>query len=321
MKKFISVILVLACALSVISLSACSKNGNEKEQSASFRYTFTDDLGNKIELKNKPENVAVLFSSYAEVWTLAGGKISITVGEAQERGFADDTVKLVDKSAGKAIDTESLVAYEPDFVICSADIPAQKKAAKLLNEQGIPCAAFKTESFDDYLNMLKICTDITGNSESYQKNGLDIQEKINSILEKVKGQKAEKILFIRAGSSEKYTKAKVAEDHFAANMLKDLGTVNIAESAPVLLDGLSTEEIVEQNPSYIFIASMGKEKAAKKYMNSVLETAPWKSLNAVKNDKCFYLPKDLFHYKPNARWAEAYLYLAKELYPNINFGE
>ena len=45
--------------------------------------------------------------------------------------------------------------------------------------------------------------------------------------------------------------------------VKELGTYNIAENAPVLLDGLSQEEILMENPDYIFISTMGKEEAAR----------------------------------------------------------
>lgn len=34
---------------------------------------------------------------------------------------------------------------------------------------------------------------------------------------------------------------------------------------------------------------------------------------------CSYLPKELFQFKPNARWDEAYRYLAQLLYPEISF--
>ena len=33
------------------------------------------------------------------------------------------------------------------------------------------------------------------------------------------------------------------------------------------------------------------------------------------NDRVIYLDRSLFHYKPNARYAEAYMELAKILYP------
>ena len=222
---------------------------------------------------------------------------------------------IVGAGAGNTINTALLVASEPDFVICSADIEAQVKAAELLKDAGIPAAVFKVESFKDYLSMLKICTDITGCSELFEKNGTDVERNIKSILESVKNNKFEKnILFIRAGSSDSSTKAKKADDHFAAAMLEELGAYNIADNAPILLDGLSIEEILREDPDFIFISTMGNEQAAIEHMDSILQTPAWKSLSAIKNGKYAYLPKELFQFKPNARWDEAYEYLIGLLY-------
>lgn len=276
-------------------------------------YTFTDDTGREIVLEAAPERVAVLFSSFADIWNTAGGEIAVTVGESVERGFADEDAALVDAGAGKYIDRELLVSFEPDFVICSADIAAQAEAADFLNDAGIPCAQFHVESFEEYLSMLKICTDITGNQEAYDTYGLQVQERVEQIRAAIQEKNADSqpnILFIRAGSQYSSTKAKTAEDNFVCSMLKEMGTYNIAENAPILLDGLSFEEVLLSNPDFIFISTMGDEEAAKAYMDSVLTQEEWQQLDAVKSGRYAYLPKELFQFKPNARWDEAYAYLA-----------
>lgn len=302
--------IALFLSVSLLFLFTCCSSEKTLNDSATF-LTFTDDTGIDISLPAKPVRVAVLFSSFAEIWNLAGGEIYVTVGESIERGFAPEDTLLVDSSAGKAINTELLISYEPDFVICSADIEAQAQSAKLINAAGIPAAQFRVENFEDYLNVLKICTEITGNTESYSKNGTAVKEEIQKILAETNSSKEKtKILFIRAGSSAKSTKAKTANEHFACAMLNELGTYNIAENAPILLDGLSIEEILRENPEYIFISTMGDETAAKENMDSILSSQTWQSLDAVKNKKYFYLPKELFQYKPNARWAQAYVFLA-----------
>lgn len=317
MKRKTNYILIYFAALFTLSifLSSCSDKDIYDNKSESIYYSFTDYSGNTVTLDKAPEKTAVLFSSFAEVWELAGGNVSITVGESIERGFAGSDAIIVDAGAGKTINAELLVASEPDFVICSADIEAQVKAAELLKDAGIPTAVFKVESFNDYLSMLKICTDITGCSELFEKNGTDVERNIKSILESVKNNKFEKnILFIRAGSSDSSTKAKKADDHFAAAMLEELGAYNIADNAPILLDGLSIEEILCEDPDFIFISTMGNEQAAIEHMDSILQTPAWKSLSAIKNGKYAYLPKELFQFKPNARWDEAYEYLIGLLY-------
>ena len=68
------------------------------------------------------------------------------------------------------------------------------------------------------------------------------------------------------------------------------------------------------DPDFIFISTMGKESAAKAHMETVLAEPAWQSLSAVKNGRVIYLPKELFQFKPNARWGDAYAYLIEVLY-------
>jgi iron complex transport system substrate-binding protein len=132
------------------------------------------------------------------------------------------------------------------------------------------------------------------------------------------GSEAKEILFIRAGSQYSATKAKRAPDHFACIMLDQLGSHNVADDAAILLDGLSLEEILLRDPDYIFLTTMGNEDAAKAYIGDLFLQEGWSSLTAVQKGCYTFLPKDLFHFKPNARWAEAYGVLAQTLYPELN---
>lgn len=307
-KRFLAVLL---CLCSLFSFS-CSLAPNRSENDG---YTFTDDDGNVITLQKKPERVAVLFSSYAEIWTLAGGTVSITVGEAVERGFADDSSVLVDGGAGKSIHTEELLAARPDFVIGSCDIRAQAEACSLLRSLGIPAAVFRVDTFQEYANMMQICCHITGCQENYTRHVTEVEAEISATLASVPAKSSPlRILLIRCGSSAASTKAKTSADHFVCVMLQELGTVNIADNAPILTDTLSMEEILRENPDYIFFSTMGDADAARAYMTQLLETELWQSLDAVKNNRYTFLPKEMFQFKPNHRWGAAYQYLAEILY-------
>ena len=309
--------LIAALLALLLIISACSVQ--ELKENAGAYMRFTDDTGTEVVLEQQPAHVAVLFSSFAEIWELAGGETAITVGESLERGFASEDAVLVDEGAGKTVNTELLIDAEPDFVICSADIEAQLQSAALLRDAGIPVAAFRVESFSDYMRVLKLCTVITDHEDAYETHGLIPAETIDDLFGSLEGAPTyEKILFIRAGSSSSSTKAKTADDHFAAAMLRELGTHNIAEDAPVLLDGLSIEAIVEADPDYIFVLTMGSEEAARSYLSAQIESNPaFAALSAVQNGRYVMLPKALFHYKPNESWDESYAFLARILYPEI----
>ena len=301
---------ILLCFFVAFAFLASCDSESEKGN----YITFKDSLSNTVSLDKAPTRVAVLFSSYAEMWILAGGEVAITVGESVERGFVDKDTLLVDTGAGKHISVEQLIAYNPDFVIYSADISAQLDAAKLLMAAGITSAGFKVEDFSDYLSVFRMMTNITKNEAAYRKYGSELEEKINLLLSEHSTKDKKNVLFIRAATSAKATKAKDTKSHFAAKMLVELGCRNIADYAPILLDGLSIEVILKENPDFIFISSMGEEKEVKAYMDSVLSSELWQKLDAVKNGKCYYLSKDMFHFKPNGDWYEAYLVLWEILY-------
>lgn len=308
MKKLIPVLLL------ILLLTGC---GSKNTSSSSETITFKDSLNNEVTVKLKPENVAVIFPSYCDIWQLSGGKVSISAEDAIKRGFvAKEDVQVVAKGTGKDVNTELLLASKPDFVILSSDFPNHVALANVLRENNIPVALFKVDSFQEYLDVFKICTDIMDNKEAFKTYGTDVQAQIDSILKKVSEMKDSKsILLIRAFSNG--AKAQI-QDNFVGEMLKELNTENIANNADILLKELSLEAIVKEDPEYIFVTTMGENtKAAVDYMENEFKANPiWNNLRAIKENKYFILPKELFHYKPNAKWGDAYEYLAKILYPS-----
>ena len=97
-------------------------------------------------------------------------------------------------------------------------------------------------------------------------------------------------------------------------MLKEFGCVNIADSDGSLLTELSLEAIVQSDPDYIFISCMGDLAEGQAQLEASLTSNPiWDTLQAVENNRVFWLDKELFHQKPNARWGESYEILAELL--------
>ncbi len=304
--------IVLIISLFSLILTGC-KAQTKEDAVITYYYSFTDSLDNTVNLKDKPQRVVSLVGSYAETWILAGGNLM---------GVTDDVIseRKMDLPSGTNIvgtikepNVEEIIALSPDFVLLSPDIESHVKISETLKTSNIPFAFFKVEHFDDYLNMLKVCTDITGNKELYDRNGLAVKKQIEDILAKINQKNNPEILFLRAFSSG--VKAK-NDDNMACRILSDLGTVNIASKHESLLEDLSMEVIIEEDPDYIFVVTMGdSEEALKTLKDGIQKNPAWNGLSAVKNDRYIVLPKELFHYKPNARWGESYEYIAKILYP------
>lgn len=294
---FFAVLLLCACAPAV--------------QSGTY-LQFDDSTGATVSLDKRPERVAVLFSSFADIWVLSGGECAMTVGESVERGIVSADTPLADGGAGKTLNTEIILASELDLVILSADIEGHTKAARTLKAAGLPCALFRVESFEDYLFVLDTFCRING-SDAYEAYGTAVKNRVDTLLASLPKGEEKDILFIRSGSSASSAKAKTGKEHFAAAMLDELGTHNIADDAPILLDGLSLEAVIKADPDIIFVTLMGKEESAKAYIDSLFASPAWQTLSAVKGGNIVYLPRELFQYKPNAKWDKAYQFLIDSL--------
>ena len=100
-------------------------------------------------------------------------------------------------------------------------------------------------------------------------------------------------------------------------MLSDLDCINIADSEESLMEKLSMEVILQEDPDFIFAVYMANDtSSAEAAMESVLFSNPaWNTLSAVKEDHFYIMDSSLYNLKPNARWGEAYEKLAEILYP------
>lgn len=256
------------------------------------------------------ERVVSLYGSFGEAWLEAGGSlVGVTEDAVTERQLDIPGAQLI--GTNKAPNLELVLALEPDWVIASADIAAQAQAIEVLEGAGIPCTAYRVDTWQDYAKMMDDFTERTGRRDLYEAIIPPMEKRIRDIIQKA--QNGPKVLLLRAYAGG--AKAKGA-DNLTGAMLLDLGCVNLCDLHPSLLEELSLEAIVMEDPDWILISVMGgDEEAALASVNAVLGQNPaWQMLTAVREGRLRVLPRELFHYKPNARWAESYEYLYEMLF-------
>ncbi|MGH4124744.1 MAG: ABC transporter substrate-binding protein [Clostridium sp.] len=301
------------CIMIILGMTGCANSEKVIDTSKNKTISVIDSRKNKVTFSESPKRVVSLYGSFSETWLLAGGElVGVTDDVVEERKMKlSGNVKVVGKV--KQPNIEAIIALEPDFVILSENIDADIKISEILKKAGINYAFFKEDTFSDYLNVLKSCTDITGRKDLYEKNGVAVKSKINKVISNVDLSENPSVLFIRAASIGATAKG---DDNITGAMLKDLGADNIASRHSSLLEDLSIEEIIKADPKYILVTTMGDSDKALEGLKTLIQSSPaWSKLSAVKNNRYIILPKEMFHYKPNALWGDAYEYLAKILYP------
>ena len=303
MKKIFSLILIFG--ILIFTFTGCSSQ--EQNTNVESAITFTDALDREVTV-TASDRVGVASGSFADCWLLAGGTLTATTQDAIDDWNLELSEAII--SLGSVMDpsAETILEADLDLLILSANMKNHLNMAETLDKAHITYAYLDVETFEDYLNMLKIFTDITGRSDLYEKNGTAIAQQIDTIIEENALETSPKVLILRTSSSK--ITARDSET-MVGQMLKNLGCENIADSENSLLEELSLEIIAQENPEYIFVICHGEAEEAKANLETMLASNPiWSTLDAVKNNRLYYLEKELFHYKPNARWAESYQVLA-----------
>lgn len=307
-KRFFCALLLFSVLL---SLAACAASPAPEEPDG---VALRDVNGSTVRLR--PESRLVFGeASLAECWLLAGGMpVGVPLDAIEERALplAADTAAV---GTVKSPDLEKIAALEPDYVVLSADLSAHAQLKDSLEQMGIPCGYFRLDSFEDYRELMAQFCAVTGRADLYEENVLSVEMGIAALREKLPEAPGLRALLLRAYSTG--MKAKT-DDNPAGKILKDFGLENPAESNPSLLEELSIEKIILDDPDYIFVMTMGSETEAREYLRANVESDPaWSGLSAVKNGRYIILPQELFHYKPNDRWDDSYEYLAKIIYPDL----
>lgn len=280
--------------------------------------SFIDGRGQEVTIDKNPQRVVVLYNSFLEVWMANGGsvvgKLEQSVGQEEIPGVEDAEII----GALGAISVEKVIDLEPDLIIINSTQKSQMELIPSFESNNIPVVAIDYVGLDDYLTMTRLFTALNGREDLFKANALDIVEEIDRMLSIVPEEKQYKILLIMASA-----KSVTARDStsYVGLMLEDLNTINIADDSGGALSSqnFSMEKILEEDPDFIFVQTTGNDMdATLDRLKEDTEANPaWASLTAVKNDRYIILPKDIYMFKANHRYAEAYENLATILYPEL----
>lgn len=304
MKKWIVGLLVLM-------VMGCQKSPDQTV--SEHLLCFVDDFQREVCFE-KPERVATLLGSYADLYLLAGGEIVAAPDDAWEDYHLDLSEDVINLGMTKELSFERLLQSDPDLILASSNTSGNVEWMDQFEALNLPVLYYEVSNFEDYLTFLDVCTQITGQSDRYERYGTEMKQSIDKTLERAQDRlqlqdKEVKVLSLRASST--FIRAKNSKNNILGEMLHDLGCVNIADHDESLLENLSLEHILMEDPDFIFFVQQGDNASGtKEYIERFISENPaWSQLRAVKNDQVYMLEKSLYALKPNSRWDEAYMRL------------
>ena len=337
MKKSKILVLLLAIVMTLTDFTACGNKeadntteGEKKVEEESKTdvvedygvvidedtVTFTDARDKEVTIKKNPKRVVCLFNSYMDIWYKCGGEVIGRIESAKEKPVeGSEDAEIVGINGEPSL--EKIMSLEPDLVIGAANMKTQLKVCEMLEESDIDVILLHNEMKEEYFKTVRIFSALTDRDDLYEKYEGEVRADIDAIVDKVSSDEHPKVLLL-FGSSKGISVR--GSNSTVGQMLKDLNTVNISDIINDSADSktFSMEKIIEEDPDFIFVQTMGKiEKVEERLKKDVESNSAWSSLKAVKNDRYIILPKDLYLYKPNDRYGEAYEGLAKMLYPDV----
>ena len=156
---------------------------------------------------------------------------------------------------------EKILFLEPDLVIIASQRKSQLEAASILEQNGIDVVVVDVIFKEDYFQVVRLFTVLTGREDLYEKYAIDVMDSIEEIIKKVPKDKKPKVLILFATAKDISTRDS---NTTVGQMVKDLGAVNISDcdtgndnaSSKIF----SMEKIIEEDPDFIFVQTMGSDK-------------------------------------------------------------
>lgn len=300
LKKFFAAL----CAAGLL-MSGCGveKSSEPVEVSQEVFATITDDAGRKIVLDKKPARIVVTSASFLEPLHAVGAEI---VGRPDSKNKMPDWAKdLPSVGAVYQIDVERLLSCAPDLVILNKGM--NEKLLPVLEENKIPAQVVELKTYDDVKRGLKNFSAISGDTQAGDKIIADMDAEIKAIVDKV----PKKNLRVAILHSTAQGLTVQLDGSIAGSIVKMFGWENVASGMTPLEKNpdaapYSMETLAEQNPEIIFVTSMGDLDEIKANMTkAIADNAAWQAIGAVKDNRLYFLPQDLFLLSPGLRYPDA----------------
>ncbi|KXB06550.1 hypothetical protein AKJ52_02080, partial [candidate division MSBL1 archaeon SCGC-AAA382C18] len=182
---------------------------NEKAQRI-FPLIANDDLDRRVVVSEKPDKIISLAPSMTET-LFALGLENKVIGVTEFCDYPPQVQKLVEDGkieivgGYSTVDTEKVVGLEPDLVLTAAG--TSKDTINQLEKVGIPVVGVEGENIMDVLSDIKLVGRITGTLETAKELTDNMEEKMNSIVEKTNDIPSEEKpkVFYEVGTDPIYT--------------------------------------------------------------------------------------------------------------------
>lgn len=286
--------------------------------------TFTDGLGQMVTIDKNPKRVVGLYTSHTALWYEAGGTIVGKIKTADSdnqlpvEALAEEIAIVATSSSGSKISVETVLSANPDLVILGTAM-SQPNLVAPLQAASVQTIVVDYNDLYDYLKWFKVFANLNAQPELYDSVAKTALQAALDVLSQAPTEDNPTVFCMFGGTTSVQANLSAS---MVGGMAAAMGAVNIADAwnnpeGAERID-INLEALVTADPDLILIQCMGGEDEVRALVAATYGDSPvWNALSAVKNNKVFYLQRDLFGYKPHGRFGEAYREMGAILYPEL----
>ena len=258
--------------------------------------TFTDDLGRKIQLPERIDQVISLAPNLTEIIFAVGGGDKL-VGVTTFCNYPPEAKSIKKVSDTQTPNIETIVALQPQVVFVSTASQLET-FAKVLADQKIAVFVTAPNGLDGIYKSIETIGDILGHKEKADDLVQEMQARVK------KAQFTASIgrpkVFVQIDKNSLYT---IGKDSYITDIIARAGGVSATADIPTAYPNVSRETALAMNPDVIVIS----ESENNREPNEVFRNSP-----AVKNGRVFRVSADLLS-RPGPRVVDALEQIADKL--------
>jgi len=300
--------LILFLAFGLL-LSACGPSAPVTP--AAEKLTFTDDLGNPIELAGYPQKIVSLSASTTETLFAIGAGEQV-VGRDEFSIYPEAALEVTSIGAmWDELPSEAILALEPDLVVAAQIISEDQVAA--LRDLGLTVYwQANPTTYEELWENLRDFGRLTGHEAETETLIVDLTKRVETVQEKIATVSERPSVFYELDATDPSNPWTAGSGTFIDYIITQAGGTNAASALQGDYAQLSSEQLIAVNPDVILLADAPYGTTPE----SVAARPGWEVITAVKESALYPIDPNIMSV-PGPRLVNALEETAKLLHPGL----
>lgn len=305
MKQIILILVVTTGLL----LSACGPSAPAAPTAGTM--TFTDDLGNTVELAGTPQRIVSLSPSTTEIlFTIGAGEQ--VVGRDEFSLYPEEALEVTNIGAmWDELPSEAILALEPDLVVAAQIITEDQVAA--LRDLGLNVYwQANPLTYEELWENLRDFGRLTGHEAETETLITGLEARVKAVQEKTGSVSERPSVFYELDATDPSNPWTAGSGTFIDYIINQAGGTNAASALQGDYAQISSEQLIAVDPDIILLADAPYGTTPE----SVAARPGWDAITAVKENALYPIDPNIMSV-PGPRLVDALEETARLLHPEL----